>query len=168
MTTRTSPSAPACVFTMRAIGQRIGANVSSLSTTTSPTARLWAGRRHLWSFCRVTRYSEDHRCQKCRSRDWHKCHRLSAVMGRSSMSEFGIASRGLPMRKCPGVKASMPSSSSGRGTSGLLLRHASIWHKTVESSSKLSFTLPTIRARCFFRLLTAASHNPPKWGASLG
>ena len=126
------------------------------------------GRRHLWSFCRVTRYSEDHRCQKCRSRDWHKCHRLSAVMGRSSMSEFGIASRGLPMRKCPGVKASMPSSSSGRGTSGLLLRQASIWHKTVESSSKLSFTLPMIRARCFFRLLTAASHNPPKWGALSG
>ena len=111
--------------------------------------------------------SEDHRCQKCRSRDWHKCHRLSAVMSRSSMSEFGIASRGLPMRKCPGVKASMPSSSSGRVTSGLLLRQASIWHKTFESSSKLSFTLPTIRARCFLQAFDGRLPQSTKVGGPL-
>ena len=37
-------------------------------------------------------------------------------------AESGSASSGRPMRKCPGVRASMPSSSLVRGTRGLLLR----------------------------------------------
>ena len=36
------------------------------------------------------------------------------------------------------------------------------------SSSKLSFDSPMALRRCFFTLLTAASHSPPKWGPCSG
>ena len=48
------------------------------------------------------------------------------------------------IRKCPGVKTLIPSSSQDKGTSGLLLRQASICVKTVVNSSKVSFMLDTI------------------------
>ena len=53
-------------------------------------------------------------------------------------------SSGLPMRKCPGVKTSIPSSQD-KGISGLLLRQASTCVKTVVNSSKVSLMLDTIR-----------------------
>jgi len=65
------------------------------------------------------------------------------------------------MRKWPGVRASIPSSSLFRGTRGLLFRHASIWVRMVESSLNVSLTFPTMRFKCY---LTAASHRPPKLG----
>ena len=69
---------------------------------------------------------------------------------------------GFPMRKCPGVKTSIPSSSQDKWTSGLLLRQASICVKTVVNLLKVSLTLATICFMWVFLLLTAASQRPPK------
>ena len=72
------------------------------------------------------------------------------------------------MRKCPGVKSSIPSDASGKGVNGLELRQASICVSTVVISSKVNFVTPTTFFRCFLKLFTAASHKPPKCGACLG
>ena len=66
------------------------------------------------------------------------------------------------MRKCPGVRASTPSSSHSIGTRGLLLRQASICDRMVVNSLKVNLTPPTIRFKCSFMLLTAASQSLPK------
>ena len=48
----------------------------------------------------------------------------------------GRASSGLPIRKLPGVRISIPSSEWDlTGTKGLLLRQDSIWQRTVDISS---------------------------------
>ena len=80
---------------------------------------------------RVARYSPDHRFQKCRTMPWHRCHRRSREIDRYVSATSGMDSSGRPIRKCPGVSASMPSSSEQMGTRGLLLRHASICVKIV-------------------------------------
>ena len=64
------------------------------------------------------------------------------------------------LKKCPGVSASTPSSSLGKGTRGWLLRHTSIWVTRVENSLKVSLILVVTRRTCLFRLYTAASHRP--------
>ena len=71
--------------------------------------------------------------------------------------------RGLPIKKCPGVNAAIPSSS-GRftGMRGRLLRQASIWASTVVNSSKVSFTGDATRFSTVFVLFTADSQMPPK------
>ena len=81
VTTRTSPSLPACVSETRAIGQCVGTKPSSLTTTTSPSMRLREGECHLRSFWRVTRYSDNQRCQKCLTRAWQRCHHFKVVRG---------------------------------------------------------------------------------------
>ena len=76
---------------------------------------------------------------------WHKCQ------GRRServwYEKNGSDSRGLPMWKYPGVKASIPSSLQDSATSGRLFKHASIWVIAVKHSSKVSFTLVVTRVR---------------------
>ncbi len=57
------------------------------------------------------------------------------------------AHRGQPIRKCPGVRTSMPSLSGKlTDTWGRLFKHASMCASTVVSSSKVNFTLPTIES----------------------
>ena len=51
------------------------------------------------------------------------------------------------MRKCPGVSGSIPSSSQGLGTSGLLLRIASTCVRNVVNSSNVSLMSETTRRR---------------------
>ena len=63
---------------------------------------------------------------------------------------------------------SIPSPSHGKATSGLLFRHASTWVRTVEYSSKVSFTLAVTRFRWYFMLFTADSQSTPKRGAFSG
>ena len=57
----------------------------------------------------------------------------------------GKAAMGVPTMKCPGVKASIPSTGRGRGVSGLEFKHASMCYRTLFGSSSVSLTLPTIR-----------------------
>ena len=80
----------------------------------------------------------------------------------SEIDGSGSASSGRPMRKCPGVRTSMPSSSHSADMRGLLLRQASICVSTVVNSSNVSLTPATILFKCSFKLLTAASQGPPK------
>ena len=69
-------------------------------------------------------------------------------IGRRDFGGSSRAVKGFPMRKCPGVNASIPFDGSGSGVRGLELRHASICARTVVSSSYLSLTSPTIFLRC--------------------
>ena len=89
-------------------------------------------------------------------------------IGRRDDGGSGKDVNGRPTRNCPGVKASIPSSGAGRGTSGLELRHACIWARVVVSSSNVRCTSPTICLKWCLKLLTAASHSPPKCGACSG
>ena len=76
---------------------------------------------------------------------------------------------GLPIKKWPGVKASMPSVEwLFTGPSGLEFRHASIWQVTVISSVRVKRRGPAIRFKWYLVDFTAASHSPPKWGACSG
>ena len=76
---------------------------------------------------------------------------------------------GLPINKCPGVKASAPSSGRvSRAISGLLFSTDSTLHSTVLYSSKVkAWSLRSLRSGNFADL-TPASHKPPKCGALLG
>ncbi len=94
----------------------------------------------------------------------HNCQRLSKDMDPVGVVS-GNAANGLPIRKWPGVSASIPSSSLGSGTRGLLLRHALICVSRVENYSYVRLTSRRMRLRWVFIDLTAASHSPPKWGA---
>ena len=142
--------------------------LSSCKTTTSPTFKFLEGRCYFANRWRLDKYSEDHLCQNWRTRAWHRCQRRRRERVRYENEGSGRASMGLPMRKWPGVSASIPSSSEGRETRGRLLRHASTWVSTVVNSSNVSFTLATIRFRWVFKLFTAASQRPPKCGACSG
>ena len=115
----------------------------------------------------VQRYSLDQRCQKWRTRTWQRFQRRNIVIDWNKEGRSGRASMGRPMRKWPEVSASIPSSASGTSVSGLEFKHASIYIRTVVSSSNVSLTSPTIFLK-FFMLLTAASHKPPKCGACSG
>ena len=76
---------------------------------------------------------------------------------------------GRPIRKCPGVSTSTPSSLQWEMTSnGLLLRQASICERTVVSSLKFNWEFPTIWWRWLLTLLTTDSHSPLKCGACSG
>ena len=80
-----------------------------------------------------------------------------------------MACKGRPVRKCPGVNTSTPSSLlCGITPSGQLLRQASTSARRVGISSKSSLESPITLVRCVLKLFTAASHNPPKWSARSG
>ena len=135
VTTLTNSSGPRCTATTRAIGQVFGIKLSSHKSTMSPTAMFLVGRCHFEKRRRLTRYSADHRCQKWRTKAWHKCQRLRRLRFWNDWEGLDSASKGLPMRKWPGVRASN-SLSVLTETIGRLLRHDSIWVSTVEISRK--------------------------------
>ncbi|GFY32993.1 hypothetical protein TNCV_2877421 [Trichonephila clavipes] len=74
----------------------------------------------------------------------------------------GISSKGSPIRKCPGVRARISAGLLESGTKGLELMHSSIWHKRVDSSSKLRRCPLQVFKRCFLANLIEDSHRPPK------
>jgi len=123
------------------------------------------GRLHLLNRWRALRYSVDHCFQKCCVRAWQSCHRFRVEMG-AVITWSGSASSGRPIRKWPGVSWAIPSSSfeSSDVKRGLELRQASIWHKTVVISSKVSLLSPTIRFRWRLQALTPFSQTEPWWG----
>ena len=149
-------------------GHLVSSSCSPLKHTMFPSCRLRNGWFHLLNHCNVKRYSVDHLCQKCRTSVWQRCHHCSKDKGWGENEFSGIASRGQPMRKWPGVSAPIPSSTFGRGVSGLKFKHASICTKIVVNSSKLSWTSPITRLKCYLKLLTAASYRPPKCNACFG
>ena len=142
----------------------MGTILSSCITTISPSCTYLEGWFHLANRRRLFKYSFDHLVQKWRMTPGHRCHRRRVEIESSGEETSGNASIGRPIRKCPGVNASIPSSSHVMSTSGRLFRHASIWDKMVISSSKVNLTLLVTRFKWVFRLLTAASHIPPKRG----
>ena len=168
VTTLTLPSSPGWTLIILARTHLVGNVGSPINDTMSPTCRLRDGLFHLTNFCRWSRYSVDHRFQKLRVMAWHKCQRLNKVTDCDVLGCSGRASNGRPTKKCPGVKASMPSVPSGNGVSGLELRHASIWVTMVVNSSNVNLLSPITRQRCLLKDLTAASQSPPKCGAHSG
>ena len=74
----------------------------------------------------------------------------------------------IPIKKWPGIIISIPSSSESLAIKGRLFKHASICVRIVQHSSKVVLTLAVTRFRWNFKLLTAATQMPPKWGDLLG
>ena len=117
----------------------------------------------------MLRYSLDHLCQKCLTKVWHSCQRRKREREGWARDVSRMELRGLPMRKCPGVRASMPSSpADSRGVRGRLFKHASTCVRMVENSSNVSLVLPITFFRCILALLTATYHKPPKCGDRSG
>ena len=88
-----------------------GTMPSSRIRTTSPTESFLEHSCHLWTLCKLARYSDDQHFQKCRRRPWQRCHRRSRGIDWYADAESGKASNGRPIRKWLGVSASTPSSS---------------------------------------------------------
>jgi len=68
-------------------------------------------------------------------------------MGKSVMSLSGMAIRGLPTKKCPGVRKDRSLGSSDIGDKGREFKTASIYVSTVAISSKSNTESPTVRLR---------------------
>ena len=153
-------SFPGCTLMTLANGHLVEIAESSRSITKSQTQMFHEGWCHVVNHPMWVIYSVDHHFQKCRIGAWQNCQCFSreSVSG-YVIDESGSALSGRPIRKCSGVRVSIPSSLSGSGTSGLLLRQASICVSTVYNSSKVSLTLPTTHLRCVFIYLTAASQR---------
>ena len=75
---------------------------------------------------------------------------------------------GPPIRKWPGVRACVSLGSEGIWHNGRELRHASIWIKIVDISSKLIHALPMTQCMWCFMDFIPASQRPPKCGESGG
>ena len=133
----------------------------------SPTGQWWhynvLGRvTHLWNFCTLTTCSEDNRCQKCLTSDWHGSHHCRSEMEGNEMAGSGRTSSGLPIKKCLGVSASTPLSSHGKATSGLLLRQASILLKQLWALRRRVYCCPLCVkdvSSCFSLWLTTGHQN---------
>ena len=87
-------------------------------------------------------------------------HRWSNFKGWYEPEQSESPSRGLPMRKWPGVSTFMPSLGSGKVASGQELRRASIWVRTVMSSSKFNFASPTIIPQVGFHTFDGCFPQP--------
>ena len=106
----------------------------------------------------VLRYFLDHFCQKCLTKAWHSCQRHKRERKGWAKDVSGIELRGLPIRKCPGVKVSMPSSpADSRGVRGRLFKHASTCAR-----SNVSLAVPITFFKRILALLTTSSHKLPK------
>ena len=75
--TRTRLSLPGYTSVTRPKGHLVGRAESSRRITISPTRMFLVGERHLATRPKWVTYSPDHRFQKCRTKDWHNCQRLS-------------------------------------------------------------------------------------------
>ena len=82
----------------------------------------------------------------------------------SSVAGCGKLVIGLPIKKCPGVRAKGSLMSMDGVVNGLELSIASIWQHKVVKVSVVNFCRPIVLYRCRFRDFTAASQSPPKWG----
>ena len=162
VTTHTLPSLPGCISSIRARGHLVGLETSPCMQTSSPACKFGEGRFHFNSRCRLVKYSVDQRFQRCHTKVWQRCQHCNNDNLWNGWGGSSKASMGPSIKKWPGVRASISSSSCGRGVNGLELRHASIWVNTVVSSSYERRTSPTMRRKWRLKLLMAASHNPPK------
>ena len=118
-------SSPVCTALTRARGHLVGDVGSSLKHAISSTRMFSVGLCHLDKRFKVVKYSFDHLSQKWLVSRWQRCHLRSIEIGWRDSGGSGKAVIGFPMRKCPGVNASIPSEGSGSGVRGLELRHAS-------------------------------------------
>ena len=160
--TWTSPSFSGHVFTTLAMGQREGTNVSSRRRMTSLTSKLHEGWCHLFSLCRVMRYSEDQRHQKCltiATGTGSSTSRLKLVAQRCSLDlEWPQEARKWesdPVSKCQLQEMEWGVSCWGRPQSDI---------KLLSALQRRVLDFPSFG----FWIFTAASQSPPKWGAHSG
>jgi len=167
-TTLTYPSRPGCSSMTRAKCHLRGGRLSSLTITKSSIA-IWAHPDvHIPRICNWGKYSICHRFQKV----WRRCcpnFQRRIICGSSPFkSGSGTEVTGAPSRKCAGVSGMKSLGSLLIGVNGRELRQASIWYSSVLSSLSVSFVSTVVLAKLCLALLTAASHNPPKWGVDGG
>ena len=120
-----------------ASGHFIGIRLSC-RITISPILIFWCVLCHFAYFLKLDMYSLDHRFQKCLSITWTKCHRQRMDIDWYELEGSGNASKKRLMRKCPGVNASIQSSSEGSTTNDRLLRQVLIWVRKVHTFSRLT------------------------------
>ena len=159
---RSIPSLPGYTLVIFARGHLVGIKLSSCNRTMSPIFAFLDEVCHLVNLLRLAKYSVDHLCQKCLVSVWHRFQRRWSEICWNDAGGSGKDSNGRPIRKWPGVSASIPSPSQGSGVSGLELRQASTCVSMVLSSSNVSLASPVIRLKCVFMLFTVDSHKPPK------
>ena len=168
-TTLVSPSLPGCVLSNLVKGQVHLPRSCSLSRTISPGLRLAHGdfqRERCWRLCR---YSQLHMLQRSAESRFTKFQLLRDDSLVTVSTRVGQACSGRPMRKCPGVRAAVPSVGvDSIGRRGLLLSVASASARTVVSSSKERWWEPTVFLSRVFIDLTPDYQSPPKCGALLG
>uniref|UniRef100_A0A8D8WH79 Uncharacterized protein n=1 Tax=Cacopsylla melanoneura TaxID=428564 RepID=A0A8D8WH79_9HEMI len=85
-------------------------------TTMSPTLMFSDLANHLWRSIKVCRYSRAHRFQKCWVTWLRSSQRVRRLAGTSATFGSGRASRGAPIRKCPGVRHCTSSTGQEAGT----------------------------------------------------
>lgn len=167
--TRTSPSFPLWTWDTLPRGHLVGTRLSSHRITISPTWSFLTGRCYFPNLLGEVKYSADHLCQKCWTRFWQRFQHFKRDTEQQETDGSGNAHKERPIRKCPGIRTSMPSSSGVfLGTSGWLFKHASICAKIVDNSSNVSFMSPMMWQRWLLALFTAASQSPRKCGACSG
>ena len=132
----------------------VGAICSPRKQTRSPTFKLGDGVFHFANRCNWHKYSSNHQCQKSCTTAWHQYQRRTKDVGGGILHFSSRASSGRPMRKRAGVNVSILSDASGKST--------------VVISANVNFVPPTTTFKCFLKLLTTASHKPPKCGACSG
>ena len=76
----------------------------------------------------------------------------------------GMSNKGVPIMKCPGVRALNSEGLEDIGTNGREFKHDSIWQRKVDSSSKLRTADLLAFTNKFLALFTADSQMPPKLG----
>lgn len=160
--THTTLSPPGCVATTRARGHLVGIVPLSCRMTTSPTATVLEGNRHLLYFFSLQRYSLHQHSQKWQTRFWQRCQRLSRDTDLQESWGSGSDVRGLPIKKWPGVSAAMHA---------IIIRRVHGWEKEtvhthfdLSQHSKVSFTGDTTHFKWNLALFTVDSQIPPKWG----
>lgn len=133
VTSRTLLSSPGCSAVIRPRGHLVGGSPLSLTRTSSPTAGLIRSFFHLVRCCKCVKYSDVQRFQKLWWSLVRRSHLLTGLTSRITGS--GGATNGLPIRKCPGVRAARSAGSLLTANKGLELTHASICERMVMNSS---------------------------------
>ena len=133
--------------------------------TISPSFRFNNGVFRFAYCCRWHRYSSHHLCQKYWTTAWYNYRPFTKDADCGIRNLSGMASRGILMRKCPGVNVSMPSDASGKCVNGLELKNSSICPSTVAISLNVNLASPATTLKCFLKLFTTISHKSPEWGA---
>lgn len=152
---------------MRPHVQRVGGRFSFFIKTTSPSSTLGSLFNHLPRCCKVCKYSSLHARQNCCPMRWTNCQRFKMPFSLTNGS--GFDNNGRPIRKWPGVRTIVSMlGSSFKAVRGLEFKQASIEQSTVVISSYVNYCWPIVRFIWYLVDLTAASCNPPKWGAPGG